>query len=164
MTVGPWDVLSSTGGEHPRSPVTVTAACPPARCLSSPTLRNCLKFLVHLPEMRQVMQASHIPYQRTLRLREGGANLPSEHNQFPGSQGPSLPPSLPICSWPARATPCFLPLQGEGLGGAVTAKRVRTQCVGLIGETPPSARFLWGLGGSLVERVHPSLWLGLWDH
>lgn len=38
VSVGPWDVLSSTGGECSRSPVTFKAC--------RPTLRNCLNFLV----------------------------------------------------------------------------------------------------------------------
>lgn len=110
--------------------------------------------------MRRVIQASYIPSQRTLRLREGGANLPS--HSITGSQDPKGPPfqqgflSILSASGQPGVPLASSPQQGEGLGGAVTAERVRTQFVGLMGETPPSARLLWGLGGSLVDGVHPS--------
>lgn len=74
-----------------------------------------------------MIQASHIPYQRTLRLREGGTSLPS--HSITSSQDPKGPPSLPtgflsILSAPGQpGVPlASSPLQGEGLGGAVTTR------------------------------------------
>lgn len=111
--------------------------------------------------MKLKVQASSIPYQRRLGPRVGQElTFP---RGIPSSQDSRDPPSQQVfsSSFPFLAnerSPLLpSPPWGEGLGGAVTAERVRTD----EGETPPSARLLWGDGRELCGRVHPSLWLGL---